>query len=215
MLNYGLVLLTFFNMKKSTVILVIILVILIAGAVYYWYMQQSAGLQPTPSQPIVTQETVTPMPVTSTATLTVLPPGTVSTQATTEITTQATTQTTTPAITETQTTPATLAYATSRTLGNYIIAINGMTLYSFKNDTAGVSNCSGTCATIWPPYIVKSAAGLTANAILTGTLGTITRTDGTLQATYNGMPLYFYSKDSKAGDTTGNGFNNLWSVVIP
>ena len=88
----------------------------------------------------------------------------------------------------------------------------GFTLYWFAPDTATKSNCNGGCAQIWPP--VKGPA--TAGAGVTGTLGTITRSDGTVQATYNGHPLYTYTGDTAPGQASGNGVNasgGLWYEV--
>ena len=79
----------------------------------------------------------------------------------------------------------------------------GFTVYWFAPDTATKSNCNGGCATIWPP--VKGPA--TAGSGVTGTLGTITRSDGTVQATYNGHPLYTYTADTAPGQASGNGVN--------
>jgi predicted lipoprotein with Yx(FWY)xxD motif len=112
-------------------------------------------------------------------------------------------------------TQATLDVAMSPTLGAYLTATNGMTLYKFAKDAANVSNCTSKCAVIWPPYIVSSTAGLVGGAGITGNIGTITRADGTLQVTYNSVPLYFYQPDVKPGDTTGQGVMGLWTVVSP
>ena len=79
----------------------------------------------------------------------------------------------------------------------------GFTVYWFAPDTATKSNCNGGCATIWPP--VKGP--VTAGSGVTGTLGTITRSDGTVQATYNGHPLYTYTADTAPGQASGNGVN--------
>lgn len=111
-----------------------------------------------------------------------------------------------------------LATSTNASLGAYLTAPNGMTLYYYTKDTpnSGTSTCSGQCATLWPPYVVSStaiAAGTLAGA--TGTIGVITRGDGSLQITYNGWPLYFYSKDAAPGDTTGQAVNGVWYVVAP
>ncbi len=88
----------------------------------------------------------------------------------------------------------------------------GFTLYWFAPDTSTTSKCTGSCATYWPP--VKGPA--TAGAGVTGKLGTITRSDGTTQATYNGHPLYTYAADSAPGQDKGNGLNasgGLWYAV--
>ena len=103
---------------------------------------------------------------------------------------------------------------TAKTIGGKQVLVNsqGFTLYWFAPDTATISKCTGSCATYWPP--VKAPA--TAGAGVTGTLGTITRTDGTTQATYNGHPLYTYVGDKAPGQDKGNGLNisgGLWYVV--
>ena len=86
---------------------------------------------------------------------------------------------------------------------------SGKTLYWFAPDTSTKSNCSGSCATYWPPV----TGPVTAGSGVTGTLGTITRSDGTTQATYDGHPLYTYVGDTAAGQAKGNGLNlsgGLW-----
>jgi len=88
----------------------------------------------------------------------------------------------------------------------------GFTLYWFAPDTSTTSKCTGSCATYWPP--VKGPA--TAGSGVTGTLGVITRPDGTMQATYNGHPLYTYAADGAPGQNKGNGLNisgGVWHEV--
>jgi predicted lipoprotein with Yx(FWY)xxD motif len=88
----------------------------------------------------------------------------------------------------------------------------GFTLYWFAPDTPATSKCTGSCATFWPP--VKGPA--TAGSGVTGTLSTITRPDGTTQATYDGHPLYTYAGDTAPGVAKGNGLNlsgGLWHEV--
>jgi predicted lipoprotein with Yx(FWY)xxD motif len=88
----------------------------------------------------------------------------------------------------------------------------GFTLYWFVPDTPTKSNCNGSCATFWPP--VQGPA--TASAGVTGKLGTITRADGSVQATYNGHPLYTYQGDTAPGQNKGNGLNasgGVWHEV--
>ena len=110
---------------------------------------------------------------------------------------------------------AVIELATDAKLGKMLVATNGMTLYTYSKDKAGVSNCTGTCAANWPPYTV--AAGTTMNALagITGALGVIARADGTTQVTYNGKPVYFYKDDVKAGDTNGQAVGGVWYVVKP
>jgi predicted lipoprotein with Yx(FWY)xxD motif len=98
-----------------------------------------------------------------------------------------------------------------KTIGNQQVLVDskGMTLYWFAIDTPSKSNCSGSCATFWPP--VKGP--VTAGSGVTGTLGTIARSDGTKQATYLGHPLYTYVGDKGPGQNKGNGLNisgGLW-----
>ena len=100
------------------------------------------------------------------------------------------------------------------TIGGTKVLANakGFTLYSFAPDTATKSNCNGSCATYWPP--MKGPA--TAGPGVTGKLGTITRSDGSTQATYNGHPLYTYVSDTSPGQDKGNGLNlsgGVWHVV--
>jgi predicted lipoprotein with Yx(FWY)xxD motif len=92
-------------------------------------------------------------------------------------------------------------------------ASDGMTLYTFAKDTPGVSNCSGQCAVTWPPLTVPSGQTPTGGDGVTGQLATITRSDGTIQVTYKGLPLYFFHNDASPGDTKGNYTN--WSLVHP
>jgi predicted lipoprotein with Yx(FWY)xxD motif len=90
----------------------------------------------------------------------------------------------------------------------------GFTVYSFVPDTATKSNCNGSCATYWPP--VKGPA--TAGTGVTGTITTITRSDGSMQAVYDGHPLYTYVGDTKPGEAKGNGLNlsgGVWNEVTP
>ncbi len=85
---------------------------------------------------------------------------------------------------------------------------NGMTLYTFDKDVggSGKSVCNGPCAKNWPPL----AAGDDKSS---GDWSVITRDDGSRQWAYRGKPLYFWNKDQKPGDKTGDGFGNAWHVV--
>ena len=100
------------------------------------------------------------------------------------------------------------------TIGGATVLTNaqGFTLYWFAPDTSTTSKCNGTCATFWPP--VKGP--VTAGTGVTGKLGTITRADGSTQATYDGHPLYTYKGDTAAGQDKGNNLNiegGLWHDV--
>ncbi len=87
---------------------------------------------------------------------------------------------------------------------------NGMTLYTFRQDAAGVSNCYDGCAASWPPFLAASSARAEAGFDL------VTRRDGTLQWTdAAGMPLYFWAGDAAPGDATGDGVGGVWDVARP
>jgi len=85
----------------------------------------------------------------------------------------------------------------------------GMTLYVFDKDAAGSgkSACNGPCAAAWPPLMA------TGDAKPSGEWSVVTRDDGAKQWAYKGKPVYLWSKDAKAGDRTGDNFNNAWHVV--
>jgi len=91
----------------------------------------------------------------------------------------------------------------------------GNTLYRFTNDAPGVSNCVDACAGNWPPLLAPDGAVVVAGEGVNGTLGLITRPDGSAQVTYNDMPLYFFINDAAPGDTNGNAVRNVWYVVHP
>jgi predicted lipoprotein with Yx(FWY)xxD motif len=102
-------------------------------------------------------------------------------------------------------------------LGQILVDGNGRTLYLFEKDSATNSTCYGACASAWPPATIAAAvhAGTGASAAF---VGTVHRTDGTNQLSYNGHPLYYYAGDAKTGDTTGQGllqFGAKWYVLDP
>ena len=87
---------------------------------------------------------------------------------------------------------------------------NGMTLYTFDKDADGKSMCNGPCATNWPPLYATDSDKAS------GDYGIITRDDGKKQWALKGKPLYYWSKDQKPGDKTGDGFlNGAWHVAKP
>jgi predicted lipoprotein with Yx(FWY)xxD motif len=110
-------------------------------------------------------------------------------------------------------TATTLATGTASDLGTFLTDQAGRTLYMYTKDGVGISNCYQGCATAWPPLMTQSDPVLPAD--LPGVIGTTTRTDGGLQVTYNGMPLYYWAQDQKPGDTTGQNVGGVWFVVNP
>ncbi|HEV8402616.1 MAG TPA: hypothetical protein VGQ31_06235 [Candidatus Limnocylindrales bacterium] len=101
------------------------------------------------------------------------------------------------------------------TVGAYLTGEDGKTLYVFTPDSANTSTCTDTCAQNWPPFTVTAADTLTPGAGVTGALTTFARPDGTMQVAINGLPLYYYAGDTKAGDTTGQGKNGKWFAASP
>ena len=92
-----------------------------------------------------------------------------------------------------------------------LTSASGFTLYSFAPDTSTTSTCNGTCAQTWPPV-----TGPTTASGVTGTFGTIKRSDGSTQATFDGHPLYTFAGDTAPGQNKGNGLNvngGLWHEI--
>ena len=110
-----------------------------------------------------------------------------------------------------------ISVANNPTYGQILVDAKGMTVYLFVKDTGASSTCYAQCATFWPPVLTtgQPQAGSGVNASL---LGTTTRTDGKVEVTYAGHPLYYFVQDKAPGDTTGqgiNGFGDLWWVLNP
>ena len=110
----------------------------------------------------------------------------------------------------------TLDVATSG-LGQILVDSQDRTLYLFSADTGTQSECTGACASAWPPLMAtgKPTVGAGADASL---VGSTTRSDGTRQVTYAGHPVYLFSGDQNPGDTNGEGvvaFGASWYAVSP
>ncbi|MFE9421571.1 hypothetical protein ACFYNO_01260 [Kitasatospora sp. NPDC006697] len=106
------------------------------------------------------------------------------------------------------------AVGSSTGLGQIVTDGNGFTLYRFDQDTnsPSASHCTGGCATTWPAV---TTTGQPSGTGLSGTLGTITRDDGSKQVTLDGWPLYRFAGDTKAGQTNGQGVNGTWWAITP
>lgn len=109
----------------------------------------------------------------------------------------------------------TVGLGTSKDFPKILVGPTGLTLYTFITDTLNQTTCEGQCAKAWPPLTVASADQVTVADGIPGKIGTFTRKDGTLQVTYNGLPLYTWFKDKNPGDTTGNRVLRTWWVVTP
>jgi len=97
---------------------------------------------------------------------------------------------------------------TTTGIGQYLADGGGRTLYTYSGDSSGVSNCSGSCISVWPAYLVPATTATTPANITT-----IKRADGGTQYAYKGMPLYYFTGDS-VGKVTGDGVSNF-SVAKP
>jgi predicted lipoprotein with Yx(FWY)xxD motif len=106
---------------------------------------------------------------------------------------------------------------TGTSLGQILVDSRGRTLYLFEKDRNGKSACAGQCATFWPP-LIASGKPRAAGAAKASLIGTTKRADGRLQVTYNHHPLYTFAKDTRKGQTTGEGVNAFgagWDVLSP
>ena len=92
-----------------------------------------------------------------------------------------------------------------------LIDAQGFTLYWYAPDTATSSTCTGNCATAWPPLI--GTPSFASGVSLTGKLGTIKRPDGSIQATFDGHPLYLFKADTSAGLAKGNKVGGIWWIM--
>ncbi|WP_055046300.1 COG4315 family predicted lipoprotein [Devosia sp. A16] len=88
-----------------------------------------------------------------------------------------------------------------------LVGANDMTLYTFDKDAAGVTNCYDKCAENWPPAIADAGAKAEGDFTL------VDRTDGSKMWAYKGKPLYFWVKDEKPGDTTGDMVGEVWHTA--
>ena len=111
-------------------------------------------------------------------------------------------------------TETTVGVSQNETLGDFLVDADGMTLYLFTKDTENTSSCYDDCASAWPPLLTEGDP-VVAEGLDTSLLGTTERTDGTVQVTYGGWPLYHWAKDEAPGDTTGQNIGEVWYVVSP
>ena len=108
--------------------------------------------------------------------------------------------------------PYTVMVGTGK-MGNYLTDGDGKTLYYFTKDSSGMSACTGNCIKNWPAFSADSF--VVPSALSASDFGTITRDDGTKQITFKGYPLYYFIRDTKRGETTGQGVAKVWYMVDP
>lgn len=106
---------------------------------------------------------------------------------------------------------STMYSSPAKTADGALIGPNGMSLYTFDRDAAGSgkSVCNGPCAGLWPPLLASDTDKAS------GDYAVIVRDDGKKQWAYKGKPLYYFARDTKAGDRTGDGFNQVWKTARP
>jgi len=110
---------------------------------------------------------------------------------------------------------STVKFMSKKGVGRYLVDAKGMSLYYFKKDSPNKSVCTdkGDCLSKWPIFYAEKI--VVPKRLKAKDFGEITREDGKKQTTYKGWPLYYFFKDSKSGDTLGEGVNNVWYVINP
>jgi len=118
------------------------------------------------------------------------------------------------AIAAVHSTPTVKAAQNSTLNTKIVVTKTGRTLYHLTTEKGKKFTCTGSCATIWPPLAIpKGSKPVAGPGINKSKLGTIKRPDGRIQVTYYGLTLYRYSGDSKAGQTNGEGIQNIWYAI--
>lgn len=97
----------------------------------------------------------------------------------------------------------------------FLIGYTGMPVYTYSRDKGAQPTCDDECAVRWPPYIVGAKDDLGPKAGVDGKVGTTKRSDGNLQLTYKGRPLYFHAADKEGEPPAGHRVNDLWHLVRP
>jgi len=99
-------------------------------------------------------------------------------------------------------------------LGQILTDGAGRTLYAFTSDGSNRSTCNESCVPVWPPFKAAEPPR-TSGALRAELLATFSRADGSLQVSYNGMPLYYFSGDTAPGDAKGHAVGATWFAVSP
>ena len=117
----------------------------------------------------------------------------------------------TPPITAAPSAAAALMVAETAEYGPHLTDAGGRALYLLEADTPGASTCYDACAEVWPPFVAPQGTPTAGDAAVQSDLiGTLQRRDGTMQITYNGHPLYHYSRDPGPGQVTGQDYTDEW-----
>jgi len=109
--------------------------------------------------------------------------------------------------------PYTIQLQAKEGTGGYLVDSKGMSLYYFKKDMPSISACINECLKKWPVFYTEKIA--VQKPLKKKDFGVITRDDGKMQTTYKGWRLYYFFKDTKAGDMNGEGINKVWYVIYP
>ena len=110
----------------------------------------------------------------------------------------------------------TIAIVDKAPVGKFLAGEDGKTLYTFSPDSANKSTCVDACAANWPAFTLDAGQTAVAGTGVSGTIATFARTDGSMQVSYNGKPLYYFKNDAAAGDTNGQGLaGGKWTVAAP
>jgi predicted lipoprotein with Yx(FWY)xxD motif len=110
-----------------------------------------------------------------------------------------------------------LTAATTPQLGTFVVDREGFTLYRFDKDTPKPpkSTCEGDCAAKWPPVLATPGSPLTVEGVPQEAVGTVARSDGSVQLTIGGWPVYRFSGDTAPGASAGQGVGGVWAAVTP
>lgn len=110
--------------------------------------------------------------------------------------------------------PSGLEVSSNATLGKFLADDAGRSVYAFTKDSKGTTVCYDKCEQSWPPVVTLGQPALK-DGINSAMIGSVLRKDGTMQVTYNGIPLYYYVKDQTSGSTAGQGVGQVWFLVTP
>jgi len=108
----------------------------------------------------------------------------------------------------------TVQLETNPTFGTILAAGSGLTLYTLTTDHNGQSTCHGSCAAVWPPLDIPVGSTPTVGPGVAGTVAASMQSDGTLQVTFNGDPVYTFVGDTSAGQVTGDGVSDFFVVKV-